>query len=271
MEFTKTIGHEKPKKLLLRAIEKGTLFHAYAFVGPENIGKTTFALELAEILGADPILDVCFFDEPQGLLIDQARSLKNRLSLTPVGASKVAIVTGADFMTSQAANSLLKILEEPPARSLLILTTENFYALLPTISSRVQRLNFSPSSAEEVARSFKDLKLSKSQEDEIVSLAKGRIGLARRLTLDGKLLEESRQAKTLCKVLEKGSILERLKASEKLAVRKQGEVLGFLKFAMNEWVENVGELKLARKLQAAFHELNLNLNTKLVLDNLLLP
>src|SRR3989344_6851693 len=97
LKFTKTIGHERQKNMFLHAIQKNSLPHAFVFCGVEGIGKTTFALELADLLGAHPVFDIALFDEQGGISTEQARKLQNHLSLTPAKQIKAAIITHAEL------------------------------------------------------------------------------------------------------------------------------------------------------------------------------
>ncbi len=257
MQFTKTIGHEKQKMLLDQIVKNGRLAHAYVFAGPENVGKTTFALELAGILGADSIMDLAVFDSEEGLKIETAREIQNRLSLTPVGILKVAVITHAENMTVEAANCLLKTLEEPPGRSLLILVTSNFHALLPTVRSRVQRINFGLLADSEI-----------SADVEIRGFAGGRIGLAKRLLADEKLLEFYRQAAKIYKILYAGSDFDRLKTAEALAQMEEPQIQAFLKYAGSRFVREPQGRALGEKILGTFRDLQYNLNVKLAMDNL---
>ncbi len=271
MNLAKTIGHEKQKKLFLDAAQNGRLAHAYAFVGEENIGKTTFALDLAKAVGADSVLDIFLFDSEEGLQIEEARNLQARLSLTPVGVYKVAIISCAERMTTPAANSLLKTLEDPPAHSLLILVTSNFSGLLPTISSRLQRVNFAKASEAETKEALKDLALSKEAMAKILDFSSGKIGLAKSLAAVPGLLEFYEISQKQYDVLEAGKLLERLKTAQELAEWEIPKIERFLKIAMRLWVEKAEAKNLAKKLLVAWQDLQYNLNTKLVLDNLFLP
>lgn len=271
VEFCTTIGHEKQKELFLRAYHSGTLSHTYALVGPENIGKTTFALEFAKIAKAQPILDVFLADSEEGLSIEEARVMQNRLNMTPVGDLKIAIISYAEKMTLSAANALLKILEEPPARSLVFLITSNFYQLLPTIASRLQRINFTVVSDGLVKESLRAFSLDEEKLREIIELSSGRIGLAKRLISDINLFNFFQEMKRHYKILEKGELLKRLQSAQRLASLEEPKIVMFLKFAMHKWVDAGGELMLGKKLQEALKDLSFNLNTKLVLDNLFLP
>lgn len=240
MEFEVTIGHGKQKDFFLRAIRKGRLHHAYALSGPEHAGKTTFALELARILGCHPMLDLLVLDSQEGIGIEEARAVESRLSLSPLGgAKKIAIITYAERMTAEASNALLKLLEEPPPRAMIILVTSNFYGLLPTIASRVQKVSFGP---------LPEGSLKKTESEE----------------------EFKASCQQFYNLLEGGTLIAKLQTAEELALLPTGEIKGFLKFAQRQWVKNPKNFLLGKKLYQSFLDLDYNLNTKLVLDNLFL-
>ena len=262
MNFTKTVGHEKQKRLFLRAWGNGRLAHAYALVGQEGIGKTAFAGELAQILGADQVLDMFMIGEDEGgVSAQQARSLHAKLSLTPAGKCKVAIIK-ADGLTEEAANSLLKILEEPPGHSYIFLTTANFYSLLPTIASRVQKIQFTRLLDEEMAGVF---------TEDILGLAQGRFGFAKRLTEDAEFLEFVRGCDARYQILEQGKFTERLQTAEKIAALETPEIIFFLRYSLERQASNLNIPALARKIYTAVSDLQYNVNVKLAMDNLFLP
>lgn len=232
MEFSRTTGHEKQKAMFERAAKNGRLAHSYAFVGAGNIGKTVFALDLARALGADPVMDVILFDGQEPLSVEMARSLQRRLALTPVGKIKVAIIARAEQMSVAVANLLLKTLEEPPAHSLLILTTVNFAALPLTLASRVQRVNFAAPAG----------------------------GVARDAESDKHL-----------EVLRAGGRRERMQAAEALAKLEPVEIGKFFVYAMRTLAaREQREAGLAEKLLRAWMDLRFHVNQKLSLDNLFL-
>ena len=243
MQFTRTIGHEKQKRMFLRALEAGRLAHAYILAGPAHIGKTTFALDLAEILEAHPVMDVALFDSPEGLTVEGARDLQSRLSLMPSGKHRVAIISDASRMNSSAANSLLKTLEEPPEHSVIFLVTENYHGLLPTVASRAQRVNFSAEDGR-------------------------RIGLEKRMKESLELREFYADAARNYGVLEKGALAERLLAAQQMYDFFDEDLRRFLDYAMRQSASG-GEIpKHSRKLLSAWEDLSFNANVKLMLDNL---
>ncbi len=261
MNFTKTVGHEKQKRLFFRAIENGRLAHAYAFAGQEGIGKTAFALELAEILGADSVLDLFVIGEEEGSVsAEQARALHAKLSLAPAGKCKVAVIK-ADGLTEEAANSLLKILEEPPKHSYIFLTAANFCALLPTIASRVQKMQFSRVADSEMAGMF---------SEEILGLAQGRFGLAKRLSDDESFLEFVRSCDAGLLSLEQGKLAERLQTAEKIAALETPRIVFFLRYGLERQAADFKTPFLAKKLYTALADIEYNVNVKLSMDNLFL-
>ena len=144
----------------------GQLAHAYLLQGAPYGAALRFAEKLLNLIfnnhpqvqtRAHP--DIVWL-EPQSksrqITIDEIRDLIRQLSQTSfAGGWKVGVILCADRLTDQAANALLKTLEEPSARTLLILITDEPQALLPTISSRCQRISLADED-EEVSRHWKD-------------------------------------------------------------------------------------------------------------------
>lgn len=272
MQFPNTIGHEKQKTLFSAISGSERLAHAYVFSGPEHIGKTIFAKDLAVILGATSPFDLFIYDSPEGLGIAEARRLQSALSLTSSSrlAKKVAIVTSAEKMTLEAANSLLKLLEEPPQNSVIFLTTANYYQLLPTIASRTQRINFFPSQDADVTAAIQDIVAVETDRAEIVRLALGRIGLAKTLASSPDEYSFFKQAAAYFPLLEGGALVDRLQTAQAVSEWEASRVQQFLKIAMGQWVKNYKNPQLGRNILRAFHDLESNLNPRLVLDNLFL-
>lgn len=269
MQFTKTIGHEKQKRLFERAVENGRLGHAYVLVGEEGVGKTTFARELASILGADPVLDVFSLGEDGSIPVEEARSLQSLLALSPVGKYKAAIIN-ADSLGAESANALLKTLEEPPSHSLLFLISSNFYSLLPTIASRVQKIVFSRSTDGEIRTALADLHPEDTKLDEILKLAHGRIGRAVRLAASEQFFEFMRGCGADYQALDSASLAERLKTAERIASLETPQIKDFLHNALRRFTLEPQSSERGRKLVAALNDLEYNVNVKLAMDNLFL-
>jgi len=164
------IGNKILKDLIKKLVEKGTVPHAMLFYGPPGTGKKSFAYGVAKFLnckgepkdrgkrGCDCTtcsrisrslyLDITTL-EPKGasqtIRIKNIRELQERAYLTPIEAEKkVCLFFHAERMSVGAANSLLKILEEPPKHLVIILVSDNPHKILPTIRSRCMGFRSSP-------------------------------------------------------------------------------------------------------------------------------
>jgi DNA polymerase-3 subunit delta' len=179
MPIKDCIGQDQAKRMILNAFQHQRVSHAYLFYGPKGTGKMQMALALAQALFCyEPQGDACgecsncrriingnhpdvYTVEAEGntIKIEQIRQLQKNISYRASESKrKVYILKDAEKMTHQAANSLLKFLEEPSVGVTAILTTENRQALLSTIQSRVQLVPFFPLSKEEIGRRLYDEK-----------------------------------------------------------------------------------------------------------------
>jgi len=168
------IGQTRAVSLLQRSLEKGMVAHAYLFVGPPHVGKMTLAINLAQALNCEADERPCgvcgscqriaaakYADvqvigladnggldqaKPRAeISIDQIREMQHSCSLPPLeGRYKIFIVDGAEQLSSEAANCLLKSLEEPVEKVVFILLTINEKLLPGTVVSRCQRLELLP-------------------------------------------------------------------------------------------------------------------------------
>ena len=164
------VGQAEAVELLRRAVEGGRVAHAWAFIGPHGVGRRTSALAFAKALvapsggaaasrvdrGLHP--DVHLLgptppaSNPKGtpaIRVENIRELERLASLKPAEAPwKVFIVDEAETMTGAAPQAFLKTLEEPPARTVIILVLSQVRALPATVLSRCQIVRFRPRAAE---------------------------------------------------------------------------------------------------------------------------
>lgn len=165
----KIIGHNWAVELLKQHVRNGIQRHAYLITGPESVGRRTLALRFAQALNCPetdvpgepclscrtckllermvhPDLAVVQAERTGGTLkVDQIRALTNGLALSPYDAQyRIAIVLRFEEANPFAANALLKTLEEPPSRVVIILTAENMESLMPTIISRCEIIRLRP-------------------------------------------------------------------------------------------------------------------------------
>ncbi len=194
------IGHKKQQEFLEKIIISGSIPHAVMFVGQEKLGKRTIALEFAKrILGKDPsgqYPDLILI-EPEGrdIQISQIRELSRKLSLKPHSSSfKVAIINDASAMNSQAQNALLKTLEEPKGKTILILISESPNLFFPTIASRCEVIKFYPVAREEIVDFLKSKELSDKEMENIVKFSAGRPGEAIELASNKEKLKKQEDA-----------------------------------------------------------------------------
>jgi DNA polymerase-3 subunit delta' len=167
LAFADILGHERAKAVLAEALRQRRMPHALLLSGPEGVGKKRLALEVARALLCEADAgDACgrcancsriergihpdaFLVQPETptIRIEQVRDVVREVAALPFEArARAFVIDEAHLMTDQAANALLKGLEEPPATSHLFLVTHSPQALLPTIRSRCQvlRLNALP-------------------------------------------------------------------------------------------------------------------------------
>ncbi len=177
--FDKIIGQKLPIRLLQTLLHNGTLPHALIFSGIAGIGKRTTAKIVAMALNCTVAADktspcgncpscrkissnshpdlLLIEPQRQQLRIDQIRDLLRTLSMKPYQAKhRVVIIADAQAMNKEASNALLKMLEEPPADTILILTVRETSDLLPTIVSRCRHLHFNPLPREEIISLLSD-------------------------------------------------------------------------------------------------------------------
>jgi DNA polymerase-3 subunit delta' len=218
-ETYELIGQDVALSAVSRAVRTGMLPPAWLITGPQGTGKATLAYRIARYLlryGANqegaPDLSVAPNDvvsrqieagthpgllvlrrqvnEKTGRLksvleVDEIRKLGGFFGMTSGARGwRVAIVDSADEMNDNAANALLKILEEPPSRGLLMLVSHAPGRLLPTIRSRCRRLSLKPLDAHDLSMALARLLPETSKEDRAIlaSLSEGSLGLALRLS-----------------------------------------------------------------------------------------
>lgn len=171
--FAEVVGQEHVKEVLVAALQKGRIGHAYLFSGPRGVGKTTSARLLAMAVnceqenpadrpcgqcescrsiraGHHP--DVSELDAASNNSVEDIRELRERVNLSALkGGKRVWVLDEAHMLSRAASNALLKTLEEPPPNSLFILATTEPEKLPPTILSRCQHFRFRRLSENEIS------------------------------------------------------------------------------------------------------------------------
>jgi len=212
MSFKDIKGNTRVKNILRKSLQKNRMPNSLLFYGHEGVGKMDTAMVVAKALNCEQATDdacercsscksinsgnfpdvMVISPEKDVIKINQIRMLKKMAYLKPmIGKKRVFIVKNAEKMKNEAANSLLKVLEEPPLFSYIILLTQNPYIILPTIKSRCQMLSFSTVSREDI----EELLIQKGYEKEkarIISIfVQGNLKQA--LSLEWDEVEERRK------------------------------------------------------------------------------
>ena len=199
---SRIIGNDLAKAALLRMVEQKSVPNTLLFYGPDGVGKSLFAVALAELLmGPEhaaklqqqnhPDLHL-FFPEGKSAVhtMDNMRKLIDEVAMPPYSAPvKVFIIHDAHQMLPYSSNALLKTFEEPSLHSYFILLTSALDAMLPTIVSRCRKLPFFPIPQSQMQTLIKE-KWQKSPEDarRIAFLSHGSLGKAQLLSQQTQIL-----------------------------------------------------------------------------------
>ena len=218
------VGHKLLADSFKSLIKNERLAHAYLFFGPEGVGKKLFALNLANFLssrgGSPPkgeqatfggeiidggIINDAMLIEPnesKTIGIDEARRVKDFLRLRPnVSSRRMVIIDEAEFLTTEAQNALLKITEEPPDSSLLILIARDPEILMPTINSRLQKIYFPSLPQKEVEMwLMREHSVAKTEAEKLAKESFGSPGLALRMLNSDKFKETRKLAERFLKI-----------------------------------------------------------------------
>ena len=322
------LGHESAIKFLKNHAKPGKTRHAYLITGPDGVGKETLAFSFAKALNCQnpsaegdfcgkclacrqigeqryPDLMILRVNEgSKDLKIDQIREMQQTLALAPYQSPyRIVLIPDFQHATIGASNALLKSLEEPPSKALLILTADAKESLLETIASRCEVLRLRPSSIEILQKYLVEEKaLSPVRAKRLAHLAGGRVGTALSFDQNQDLLESYDDALTDLGDLLNSRLRERLQYVERLQQRKTAsrEQIAFLiatwltfwrdvmirhevaaiplvNIDHDQRINETAQLIPSRQIEKILkdHEnalvnLDANINSRLVIENLLL-
>jgi DNA polymerase-3 subunit delta' len=316
-------GHRWAVDMLKKHIVRGTTRHAYLFAGPPGLGRRTLALRFAQALNCPTPLEAgipcgtcrdcrqiesmkhadltVVESESEGgtLKVDQIREARRTLILKPYQSQyRVALFLRFQDANDNAANALLKTLEEAPSYAVLILTADNPEQLLPTIVSRCEVLRLRPLGVEEVQRELEDRGLENSRAKLIAHISGGRMGYALRLIENDSLLEKREEKLNDLLTLVSASRVEKFKYADQLAKDKEA-MRQTIAFWLSYWrdvmlrasqaatplvnvdrnveIEDIaGQMDLSsarrtvRRLEQGLEQLDRNVNPRLLAETLLL-
>ncbi len=201
--FSNIIGHEAAIERLRLALEHGAFPQAALLTGRRHLGKGALAIAAASALlgaaAADSHPDFRMIVRQRdaktdklrkNLSIDEIRELREFLQLSPlVGGWKAAIIDEVETLSEEAANALLKILEEPPPSSHVILVAHDLSRVLPTIRSRSALFSLGRVSEETILRALASKGIDADLARRVVAYADGRPGAALALCADSDMLD----------------------------------------------------------------------------------
>jgi DNA polymerase-3 subunit delta' len=324
------IGQARAVSLLQHGLASGTLAHAYLFVGPPHIGKMTLAINLAQALNCEarerPCLECASCKkiaagnhadvqvigitqneeeaETRRISIDQIKEVQHSASLPPFeGKHRVYIIDGAELLSIEAANCLLKTLEEPNEKITFILLTTNDRLLPATVVSRCQKLELQPLAiTEEAAALTEKLNLPPERARLLAGLSHGCPGWALAAAQDENILGQRNEALNQIIEMSHADYEERFAYVARLAAgfsQNRGAVYDVLDRWLDFWrdlmlvklgcdammtnidrkdeiIRMAGKYRLARikdfmkSIEAAAEQLKQNVNTRLALEVLML-
>jgi DNA polymerase-3 subunit delta' len=326
------IGQDRAVSLLERSLERAAIAHAYLLVGPRHVGKMTLALSLAQALnctaeerpcGQCPSCqritqgnhaDVQVIGLESGkaeetrsrteISIDQIREMQHSASLAPFeGEYRVYIIDRAELLSLEAANALLKTLEEPAGRVVFILLTSDEDGLPVTVVSRCQRLELTALAAAEVERALRERWQIEPPKARLLGrVSHGLVGWALTAASDEKVLEERVQRLEKLISVISGGLESRFAYATEIAElfsrdrQKVREILGLwlewwhdlmlVKLGNSESIINVDQAEKLKEMAAGYNlrqirgfiadiqmaeeQLRQNVNPRLVLEVLIL-
>ena len=253
MPFRDLVDQDHAVLLLRTAVRSSRVSHAYLFVGPRGVGRHRTAIAFAQLLnceradsdacgqcractliasGQHP--DVRVVDVAGGRVLDPEDTTKTGIGIKQVlalrrevvyppyqGRWKVYVLADAETMTTEAANSLLKVLEEPPDRVVIILIAESTVPLLPTVVSRCQLVRFSLIPAPAIERALVERHgVPKGRARFVAALSGGELGRAVRWVTSEETQQRRERVLDLLERLEGADPLDRLDAAEEFSKDK---------------------------------------------------
>ncbi|KKS37453.1 MAG: hypothetical protein A3G49_04185 [Candidatus Sungbacteria bacterium RIFCSPLOWO2_12_FULL_41_11] len=292
----KIIGHKRQVEYLKKVRERGTFAHAYLFFGPENVGKLHIAHEWAKLffesadwraidenrhpdfiyLSREKLL---VSDNQKEIGVDDILELRHLASLSSnSGGHKFMVIDGADDMSDTAQNSLLKILEEPPPKTVFILITDSLEGLLPTIVSRTVPMEFSFVADDDLIPLLDESDVGAPKKEKILTISSGRPGIAIRAVSDKDYLENEWLFYESFKKVFDSDALSQFLYSQKICQEPE-TVEKFLFFLLSElrkklvFNENYG-WEAVGSCKEVFNSSDLlrktNVNKRMLLDNIFL-
>ncbi len=260
--FSDVIGHTAACDVFLRQLGAERLAHAYLFIGPEHVGRTTLATKLftsmfpahkgsleshADIRFVTRSVDEKTGKEKQQISVKQIRELREHLSMSAIdGGWKAVFIEEADTLNAAASNALLKTLEEPSGKTMIILRAPSVESVLPTIASRCQIMRFHLVSKPDIETALKKRGLSPSEAKRYGALSCGRPGWALRLVTDSAFRAEMETAVHATLEQLQNSVPARLKSVQNMLPKDDVNKIASAALTMDRWEQVIRDILLVQ-------------------------
>lgn len=295
--------NQKQLDILKRANNNNSLVGAYLFCGSAKVGKSDVAFNFIRKInklcdeqkiedGVNPDVIVV---EPEieekakkkrkkDISIDQIKKAVKKIGYYAYESKyKFLIIKEADRMTNTAANSLLKVIEEPTADTIILLISNNELGILSTIRSRCQTIRFGLASREDIILQlrYENVEFEEDDLQEIANFSQGKIVKARTYLKNPEELELAKKNAQIFRGALKSGIVEGLKLSEELSMDKEKlkEALDDILWSLRDLVKNQlkmgADMRVVRKIASIIEKIiklrvdisNSNVNQRLQLEN----
>lgn len=289
MGFENILGNKENKKLLTNILETENISHSYMFIGKRSIGKLLFAKEFAKgiLCSSNPkpcntCISCIKFDnnnhpdffvvEPEegSIKNEQIRELNKKILEKPIQSlKKVYIINDAETMTTQAQNSLLKTLEEPPEHAVIILITSNEHKMLNTIKSRVVKIYFNELEQKDIELILKKEYGIENTNNDIIKYAGGSVEMALRLYNNNDLYIKINE---IFSNLDKIDIIDLLNSKEEVFEKKEfiEDILDYINILFyNLSKKDIRYINCLREIINTKERLASNANYNMTMDNFL--
>lgn len=268
----KTVGQKKAVSLFQHSLDTGRLAHAYLFVGPAHVGKMTLARDLASLLNCESpeapcgecascmkivsgghadVQEVRLGKKPDGkpqteIGVEDIKEVQHSANLPPFeGKCKVFIFDGAEQLSTESANRLLKTLEEPASRVVFVLLTVNEDLVPATVVSRCQRVEVAPLPASEVESALAERWGVAPERAKLLSrLSRGCMGWAV-AAIDGDLLDRRNERLDELVTVVDGDLETRFEVAARMAT-EFGQSREVVQQKLGLWLEWWRDLMLVK-------------------------
>ena len=333
MSMWNFVGNEHVVSLLAKSVTKGRISHSYLFSGPSNVGKETLAIKFAQFLQCKDFSsegpcgaclscwkisqenhpDVRFIEvNPEKNIsgnkfsvgIEDIIDIQRTFILKPLeGMYRIFVFREASLLTADALGALLKWIEEPPPNVIFLLITNNFAAMMPTITSRCQMIALTHVSQEKIESTLTQFSYGdQKQRIELSKLSRGSIGWAISASEKPEIIDDYKDRIYVASTLLESDLESRLEYAQDIdkmfrsdkeeAIRNLGVLMSWWRdlmiiknglresvlntFALDvllrhcSMMSNFQILTFIRKIEDTIGLLNKNVNSRLVLDSLML-